>query len=138
MTSDEKQKAVIRLYIEELWNNRRFELIDTVLAPDLLAHNPDGTKIRGNQRFREVIPRIHKAFPDLHLTIEDMITEGDKVACRLTLEGTHQGEFAGILPTQRRIKVIGMYIMRLAEEKIVEYWWLRDQAGLLQQLQADK
>ena len=138
MTSSEKQQAIVKLYVEELWNNCRFELIDTILAPNLLAHNPDGTETWGNQRFRETIPRIRKAFPDLHITIEDVMTENDKVACRLTLEGTHQGEYADILPTQRRIKVTAMYIMRLAEEKVVEYWWLRDQAGLLQQLQADR
>ena len=63
-----RNKVIVRRYIEELWNDLQFDLVDEILAPDLVSHNPNGTLEHGNQRFRQVIPRLRTAFPDLHLT----------------------------------------------------------------------
>jgi predicted ester cyclase len=74
------------------------------------------------------------AFPDLHLTIEDLIAEGDKVVDRQTARGTHQGTFMGIPPTGKQITVTAMNISRIVGGKIVEHWVELDTLGMLQQL----
>ena len=130
----ERNKHIVRLYIEELWNNLQYDLIDQILAPNLLVHAPDGTQERGNQRYRQVIPYLRTAFPDLHLSIEQVIAEGDSVAFRLGVTGTHKGEFAGLAPTGRVLEIPEWFFMRLWDGKIVESWYLRDQEGLLKQL----
>ncbi len=129
-----RNKEVVRLYINELWNNLRYELVEEILSPDLVSHASDGSVERGNQRFRQVIPLVRQAFPDLNLIIEEMVAEGDRVALRLRITGTHQGEFAGIAPTNNRVDVPEWFFIRLADGKIVETWYLRDQQMLLQQL----
>jgi len=130
----ERNKDVVRRYTEELWNNLQYDLIDQVLASDVLAHAPDGTQEQGNQRFRQVIPYLRTAFPDLHISIEKMIAEDDHVAVRLRVKGTHQGDFAGMAPTGKVFEFPEWFFLRLWDGKIVEYWYLRDQEGLLQQL----
>jgi steroid delta-isomerase-like uncharacterized protein len=130
----ERNKDVVRRYTEELWNNLQYDLIDQVLASDVLAHAPDGTQEQGNRRFRQVIPYLRTAFPDLHMTIEQMIAEDDHVAVRLRVTGTHQEDFAGMPPTGKVFAFPEWVFLRLWNGKIVEYWYLRDQERLLQQL----
>ena len=134
----ERNKHIVRLYIEELWNNLQYDLIDQILAPDLLVHAPDGTQELGNQRYRQVIPYLRTAFPDFHLSIEQVIAEGDSIAFRLVVTGTHKGEFAGLAPTGKALKIPEWFFMRLWDGKIVESWVLRDWYGLLQQLQQEQ
>ncbi len=87
------------------------------------------------QRLRtDQIVWLTTAFPDLHLTIEDEIAEGDKVVTRVTARGTHQGSFMGIRPTGKRAVVTGIVIDRFANGKTVEAWNNLDDLGLLQQL----
>ena len=134
----ERNKHIVRLYIEELWNNLQYDLIDQILASNLLVHAPDGAQERGNQRFRQLIPYLRTAFPDLHLSIEQVIAEGDSVALRVRVTGTHQGEFAGFAPTRKALEFPEWFFMRLWDGKIVESWYLRDQEGLLQQLRQEQ
>jgi steroid delta-isomerase-like uncharacterized protein len=128
-------KEVVRRYVEELWNGQRFELIDQVLTPDVVAHAVDGSVELGNQRFRQVIPRIRQAFPDLQLTIEEVVAEGDRVALRLRASGTHKGTLFGIEPSGRHLDQPEWFFFRLAGGKIAEYWYLRDHAEWRRQLQ---
>jgi predicted ester cyclase len=76
----EQNKKVVRLYIDGLWNELRYDLIEQVLAPGVVAHAADGTQELGRERFRQVIPTIRNAFPDLHLAIDEIVAEGDRVA----------------------------------------------------------
>src|ERR1044072_3736899 len=94
-----ENKEVVKRYVDGLWNQLRYELIDQVFVPEVVAHAPNGMEERGSQRFHQVIPAVRKAFPDLHLTIDDVLAEGDRVAVRLRITGTHEGEFAGMAPT---------------------------------------
>jgi predicted ester cyclase len=73
-------------------------------------------------------------FPDYQTIIEDMLAEDDKVAARIKMTGTHTGEFMGIPPTGKRISFTGMYIVRIANGKIIEHWGEEDSVSLLQQL----
>ena len=99
---DEHNKEIVRLYVEGLWNDLQYDLIEQVLAEDVVAHAADGTQEHGRERFREVIPMLRKSFPDLYLDIEEMIAEGDRVALRLRVNGTHLGEAFGYGPTGKK------------------------------------
>lgn len=129
-----RNEDVVRLYIEGLWNDLRYELIEQILAPDVVAHAADGTQEYRRERFRQVIPYLRSAFPDLHLSIEEMITDGDRVAFRLRARGTHTGEAFGIAPSGKALDLPEWFFMRLSDGKIAEYWYLRDHALLHRQL----
>jgi predicted ester cyclase len=75
-----------------------------------------------------------RAFPDMHLTIDDAIAEGDRVAVRFTSRGTHRGAFGPIPPTGRRVTIASYLVARIADGKIAEQWGLDDQLGMLRQL----
>ena len=77
---------------------------------------------------------FRSAFPDFHVTIEDQIAEGDRVATRWTMRGTHEGEFRGISPTGKQITVTGIGIFRFSDGKVVESWDNFDQLGMMRQL----
>jgi steroid delta-isomerase-like uncharacterized protein len=79
---------------------------------------------------------FRSAFPDLQFTMEDQIADGDKVVHRLTATGTHRGEFMGIPPTDKRVRVTGVNINQFVDGKIVEAWGFMDMMGLMQQLGA--
>ena len=134
MTQPTQNKEVVRLYIEGLWNELRYELIEQILASDVVANAADGTQEVGRERFRQVIPYLRTVFPDLYLTIEEMVAEGDRVALRLRAKGTHKGEGFGISPSGKTLDLAEWFFMRLSDGKIIEYWYLRDHALLRQQL----
>ena len=83
---------------------------------------------------KQRITAFRKAFPDLHLTIDDLISEGDQVVFRVTVRGTHQGAFMGISPTGKSVTVTAIDIARFVNGKIVEHWGQMDSLGLMQQL----
>lgn len=88
----------------------------------------------GREGFKQFVLMYRSAFPDMHITIEDQIAEGDKVVSRWTARGTHQGELMGIPPTGKQATVTGINIERFANGKFVEEWSNFDALGLLQQL----
>ena len=134
--SAEENKAIFRRYVEEVSNEGNLDLVDEIFAR-YVSHQPDGhTEERGPEDVKWFIGESHQAFPDFHSTIEDQIAEGDKVATRWTIRGTHQGEFRGIAPTGKQITVTGIGIFRFSEGKVVESWDNFDQLGMMQQLDA--
>ena len=90
--------------------------------------------MRGPEAVKQLVGMHRAAFPDLHVTAEGMISEGDKVVQRLTSRRTHQGELTGTPATGRQITVTGIEIFRLAEGRMAEQWIALDNLGLLQQL----
>jgi steroid delta-isomerase-like uncharacterized protein len=90
----------------------------------------------GYEAYREEISAYRAAFPDLRYTVEDQLAEGDLVASRWTVRGTHRGELMGIAPTGKEIGLTGITIQRFANGKIAEEWWNWDTLGLMQQLGA--
>ena len=132
----EENKTIVRRLFEEALNQKDLSVVDEIIATDDVAHAPPNPEIRGQESVKQFYAMMLAGFPDLHFTVEDMITEGDKVATRNTATGTHQGEFMGIPPTGRQIKVTGMNIFRLASGKIVEDWSSADYLGVMQQLTA--
>ena len=130
----EDNKALMSGFLEEVFNNKKLAAIDEYIAPNHVDHTlppflpttPEGTK--------RAIDMFLKAFPDVHLTVEDMIVEGDKVVTRYTSRGAQKGRFMGIPPTGKQMAVSSIIIARIADGKIVEEWGLDDQMGMLQQL----
>ena len=132
--SIEENKVLMSRFLEEVFNKKNLAAIDEFIAPNQIDHTlppflpttPEGTK--------QAIDMFLKAFPDMHLTIEDMIAEGDKVVIRYTSRGSQRGAFMGIPPTGKQMTVSSIIIARIADGKIVEEWGLDDQMGMLQQL----
>jgi steroid delta-isomerase-like uncharacterized protein len=133
--SAEQNKAICRRADEELFNRGNLDVADELFAVDYVYHDPTGGEDwRGPEGVKRYVSMFRTAFPDLHLTIEDQIAEGDKVAYRWTARGTHQGELMGIAPTGNRVTVTGIAIARLADGKIEEMWESSDALGLMRQL----
>lgn len=111
---------------------------DQIMARDFVDHpGPPPGMASGLAGFKQFASMLVGAFPDLHVTVEDLIEEGDRVAARVTVNGTHRGLLMGQFPaTGKHMAVTGVDIFRLAGGKIVERWNHRDLLGLMQQLGA--
>ncbi len=135
--SMEENKAIVRRLNDEVWSKGRLEMIDELIAEDFVATvvgAPD--QIRGPQGFREFVVMYREAFPDLRITIDEQIVEGETVVTRWTATGTHEGELMGMAATGKQATTAGINVNRVAGGKLVEGWGLFDQLGLLQQLGA--
>jgi predicted ester cyclase len=118
-------------------NTHRGELLEQFVAADLRVHpGTPGTApdTEGIDDLRETFHRFRTTFPDLHVTIHDLIAEGDRVAARWTASGTHSGELAGIAPTGTAVSWGGTDVYRIADDRISEWWRNDDTVWLLHQL----
>lgn len=134
--SPEELKAHARRVPDELLTQGDLAVADAVFAPNLMHHGPiaHAPGVAGTKHF---VLALRRAFPDLCATVEDEITEGDRVVQRLTLSGTHRGEYCGFPPTGRRATWQLVAIQRIGDDgKLAEHWFSWDQLGLLQQLGA--
>ncbi|MCA1566928.1 MAG: ester cyclase [Acidobacteria bacterium] len=132
-------KAVVRRFYEELWNERRVEIADEIIAADCVTHQlTSGVEDSGTPRPPELIKQHVAAwlagFPDLHFTVEQMLAEGDRVVTHSRMRGTHTGAWHGLAPTGRKISLPMVVIQRIAGGKIAEDWVLVDSLGFYQQL----
>ena len=130
----DRAESLIRRIFDEAFNQGNLTIVDEVLTPDYFAHNAFGGTPNGPKALKWLITMFRTAFPDLHCTIEDEITQGNKFAAHWTMHGTHKGLFLGNPPTGRQVEVRGMIFARTANGRIVEAWTLIDQIGILQQL----
>ena len=128
----EENKAIVRRLIEAV-NKRNLALLGDLIAQDFFYH-VQPHQIQGLDVIKQVIKDEVKGFPDLHVTIEDIIAEGDKVWVRLEQTGTHTGEFRGLAPTGKKIKYTAVAIWRIANVKIVEGWGVYDFLDYYKQL----
>ena len=119
----------------EQYNKKNYDVFDEAFAEDEIDHGPAG-ETRGPEGPKEGLKTLHTAFPDLEITIDELIAEGDTVAIRSTHRGTHEGEFMGIEPTGKQIEVENMVFARFEDGKVVERWIQTDRLGLMQQLGA--
>lgn len=131
-----QNKEIVRTYAEEVFDKGNLETIDRLVAPDFVNHDAMSGQASGPAGERQRAIMFRNAFPDLQVTIEDMIAEGDKVRARLMGGGTQQGEFMCIPPTGRRGFFQAMVIYRIANGKLAERWGTHDFLGVLQQLGA--
>lgn len=111
------------------------DYIYEVFAEEFVEHNPTLGEIHGPDGFREYLYEpFHAAFPDLTADVEECVAEGDRVAIRVTLGGTHEGEFMGVEPTGRRMTATAFAFHRVADGKVVERWTMFDVPGVMRQL----
>lgn len=132
--STEQNKDLVRRFYEEVFNNKNLASLNEFVDPHIVEHSLPPGLPAGSEGTRQFIGMYLAAIPDFHLTTEDMIAEGDRVATRLTYHGTHRGELMGIPPTGKQATVTGIQIVRIANGRIVENWINFDALGMLQQL----
>jgi len=131
----EHNKAIVRRLVEELWNKGNLSVADELFAPNYEHHDASTLDFgRGPESEKKRATLYRTAFPDIRLTIEDIIAEGETVMTRWSCRGTHKGDLSGIAPTGTQINISGVTIARLANGKLAEGWVNWDALGLMQQL----
>jgi steroid delta-isomerase-like uncharacterized protein len=117
----EENKALPRRLLEEVWNKGNLNIIDELAAPDFVDHEPASPEeAHGPEGVRQFVEMYRSAFPDVQLTVDDQVAEGDMVVTRWTARDTHQGELMGIPPSGNRVEVTGISIDRFEGGKMVE------------------
>ena len=125
-------------WFEEVWNKGREDAIDEMMSPHTEGHglvHPDGKEVDGMTAFRSFHKTFRSAFPNMHVKVEDTITEGDRTAARCLVTGTHTGDaFGGKLPAGKSVKFYGMTMFHVKDGKIVESWNNFDFMSMYEQL----
>ena len=132
MSVEEDNKARQRRALEEVFAKQNLEIIPELFHPYWVEHRPEGDLKYGEGT--KNTDKFHIAFPDLQVTIDDMIAEGDKTVTRVTMSGTFTGEFHGIAPTGKTAAIPGIVISHFAGGKEVEAWGSYDSLSMYQQL----
>lgn len=132
--SVEENKILVCRTVEEAWNRGNLSVVDEHLSPDYIHHNLPRGMPHDREGYKQTIRMHRQAFPDFHLTIEDVVAEGDKVVLRFKWSGTHKGEYLGIPPTGKQITVTAICIHRIEGGKVVEQWAEVNVMGMMQQL----
>ena len=131
----ETNKTVVRRLFEEVWNKGNLLVTDELFAPNYVHHDSSTPDVgRGPESEKKRATLYRTAFPDLRLTIEDIIAEGETVMARWSCRGTHKGDLSGIAPTGKQFTISGISIARIANGKMAEGWVNWDALGLMQQL----
>jgi steroid delta-isomerase-like uncharacterized protein len=128
-------KDVVARFYEQLWNRGNLDAADELVATDYVRHDlRPGEAPPGPNGQKAVAATFRAAFPDVHLELEALVAEGDLVAARWTMTGTHTGAWGDVSPTGRSVRFCGVNFFRIADGKIAEIWNLRDDLGLREQL----
>ena len=132
----EANKRLGERWFEEVWNQGRNGAIDELLSAEGIGFGlaEPGTEIRGPAALKPFVRNLRDAFPDLHIVLEDMVAEGDKVAIRFRVTGTHKGDGLGFPATERKIDVTAITIIQFANGRLVHGWNNWDQLGMMEQL----
>ena len=132
----EDNKALVRRLFDDVINHGDLEQADDLVSVGFVEHNPMPGQAAGLAGFKQVLVMLRAAFPNLRITIDELVAEGDKVAVRLTACGDHQGAFQGLPPTGRRVAWEGISMLHIADGQVVERWFHADVLGLREQLGA--
>jgi len=130
----ESSKALVRRLIEEGMNNGNERVIEELIAPNFTAHEQEEMRMIGVDGFKELLGVYRTAFPDMRLTIEEIVAEGDKVVTWATFTGTHRGPLQSLPATGKAVKVKDVDMFRVQAGKVAEAWTNFDQWGLMKQL----
>jgi steroid delta-isomerase-like uncharacterized protein len=128
-------RAIIHRLYDEVWNERKIEVIKELISPSHALHGPSfsGSSI-GPEEYKRNVLVFLAGYPDLHWTIEDIIAEKDKVVACWTISGTHRGDYMGIPATNKTVSVDGITIHHIADGKIMDSYSNWDVLGMMQQL----
>jgi steroid delta-isomerase-like uncharacterized protein len=120
-------------FYEEVMNNGNLAFIDEFCSPDYIEHDDDAPS-PDREGLKKHVAMIRQGFPDLNVRVEDILVDGDRVAARTKVTGTHEGTFAGLPPTNKQVAIDGMDLVRVVDGKLVEHWGLMDAMEMMQQL----
>lgn len=133
----EQNKTSFKRLYEEVFNQGNLDVASELIGSNVVEHqqqpgvDPDAA---GPELVKQIARFYRSAFPDLNIAVEDLIAEGDRVAARVTIMGTHQGELMGIPPTGKRVEVSSIDIIRFEDGKAAEHWGETDIMSMMQQL----
>lgn len=130
-----ENKELVTRFVEDVFNGGNVRLLAEMVSPEHVSHLPNGDHY-GPEGVRIDIAGFRAAFPDLRLTILDLVAECDRVVFRFVADGTHEGPFMGVAPTGKRIKVDGIVIDHVRDGQTCERWVQYDGLALLRQLGA--
>lgn len=136
MTDQDRSNLVYR-WFDRVWCQGDISAIDEMMAPTAIAygiHDAEGNPVQGPEGFKPVFQKFRNSFPDIRITVEDCLVKGDKVAARCLVQGTHTGAGLGVAATQSPVKMEGMCIVRIEDNKIMEAWNNFDFMSLYQQV----
>ena len=131
-TTPEENKQVMIRHVEEIWNGRNLDAADELFHPQ--AVTPYAPLPPGPAGCKTIASMFHSAFPDFHMTVEDIVAEGDLVGARFSQTGTHQGDLFGIPATGRSVDFEEMAVVQIADGKILATWFETDMLTMMQQL----
>jgi steroid delta-isomerase-like uncharacterized protein len=136
LMSVEENTALARRELEEIFDAKgNLDDAEEIYAPNYISHQPAGDEdIRGVEAMKQFAASMREAFPDLKVTIEEQIAEGDRVLTRFRTRGTHRGELWGMPPTGKEVQITNMSMSRIEGGKMVEEWPAPDRLGMMQQL----
>jgi steroid delta-isomerase-like uncharacterized protein len=130
---DRENLELVERFVAEVINGGNMRLLSALVAPEQVTHDPTGD-LYGPEGLRIDIAGYRAAFPDLEMTTDDLVADGDRIARRFTIRGTHRGAFMGVPPSGRQVEVGGIAIHRVAQGRLVETWLSYDCLSLLKQL----
>lgn len=122
--------------LEEVWTKGSAAMLDALYAPDLVDHNPTPGLPSGREGLKHYLAALHAAFAEVAFTTDVVVSNGDLVARRWTMRGTHRAPFLGIPPSGRPVAMTGIDVLRVVDGRFSEIWHNEDFAGLLDQLAA--
>jgi len=132
----QENKDAIRSFWNEVFNNKKLELIDSLFTEDYVYHGAAGQDVHGREGLKQFLTMYFNAFPDIRSEIEDIFGEDDKVVSRVMCRGTHRGELMGMPATGKQVAIRVICTNLFSGQKIVEDWELPDLFGMMQQLGA--
>ncbi len=133
----EELKSIARRYVLDVWGRGDYDTEREIIAVDAIDHHPTSGGAGGLEGHHATVAAVRAAFPDMTMTIDEILAEGDRVVDCWTATGTHLGDFFGIPPTGRSFSFTGIDVLRVADGKIVEFRHVEDIYGLVLQLTAD-
>jgi len=129
----EHNKAKMRTLYEEVVQNGNFPMLDELAAPDFVDHNPGPGQAPGAEGIKQFFTAMRAAVPDLRVSVEQMISDDDKVAAHVSMSGTHTGELVGIPPSGKQVVMRISDLVRFENGKAAERWGVEDMSGFVSQ-----
>jgi predicted ester cyclase len=134
--SAERNQQICRRFFEEVLNQAHFEVIDEVVAPEVVSHSPWPGQRPGAEGLKDTMKLFRRVFPDLAIETVHLLAAQDKVMGYFRVSGTHQGEMMGIAPTGAKVSYEEAIVLRLQDGRIVEHWAVADALTLMRQIGA--
>jgi steroid delta-isomerase-like uncharacterized protein len=129
-------KALAQRWFTEVMNEGKEEVIDELCAENFVDHDPLPGTSPDREGIHDFVKQVRAAFPDIETSADDILVEGDRLAVRSTVRGTHQGEFMGIPASSKKVEVSNYDFVRFENDQVVEHWGTIDSAALMEQIGA--